>query len=64
MVQAVDWLFECELQCSVLAVLPRCEHLKQLVVCGSPGFDVELLSQIDRWSRTGLPSFSDMLLRC
>jgi hypothetical protein len=57
-------LAECELQSdSVLAVLPRCEHLTQLVVSGNPGFDEELLSHIDRWSRTGFPRFSDVLLR-
>jgi hypothetical protein len=57
-------LAECELQSdSLLAVLPRCEHLTHLLVSGNPGFDEELLSQIDRWSRTGLPRFCDMLLR-
>jgi hypothetical protein len=63
MVQACDGLCECELQTdSVLAVLARCEHLTQLLVSGNPGFDEERLLQIDRWSRTGLPRFSDMLL--
>jgi hypothetical protein len=56
-------MFFCELQTnSVLAVLPRCEPVKQLVVLGNPGFGEEQLSQIDRWSRAGFPRFSNMLL--
>jgi hypothetical protein len=65
MIQACDGLLECELQTdSVLAVLPRCERLKQLVVSDKPGFGDELLSQIDRWNHTGFPAFSSMLMRC
>jgi hypothetical protein len=56
---------ECGLQTySVLVVLPRCEQLKQLVLCRNPGFDDELLSQIDRWNHTTFPAFSNILLRC